>query len=144
MSPPSGTIVRLRDHWHAQGLKFNDPLSQNDLTDFTSCTGIHLPADFEEYVLHINGLREWDESLFNFPDFRESSISVVTRSAKNIVIADYLISSAVFVMSVDPASHFGDMLHIDGLSIHAKVKSLFSFFEAYMADPMSLIVGEAP
>jgi hypothetical protein len=153
-------IERLNASWSKDGVCIQPGASIEQIEAFETQYQVHLPSDFREYFITINGMERWetDENMFSFlpidaiksipeeladfggiPDYRPI-MRTLTDPHHWFVIVDYLITSAVFAIRLSEDVESTPVISISDGNRHRVVAQSFSaFLERYLATPYELL-----
>jgi hypothetical protein len=148
----------LIQRWRAGGLAIVPGVSEEALRAFESKYNVLIPADFREYLLHIDGMaqvggHDCDEQGFGFwplsrikavPDeCAASKVQVPTLEGIEhyFAFADYMQWSWAYAIGLDRA-HSGEILQFGTLSPGIITHSFAEFVEAYLHDSEQLYLPQ--
>jgi hypothetical protein len=152
-------ILRLKNYWQEQGVKFNPGATPSEITSFESRHHVRLPRDLRHFYLTVNRMDNDKADSDNFTFLPLSSVKSVAEELVNLrgtpdysqigailpdasrwfVIVDFLVTSAVYAISL-AAAEANPVIRIDdGHSYRVVATSFSSFLERYMANSFVLL-----
>jgi hypothetical protein len=154
-------LDRLKCYWMQKGIKIRSGVSPKQIQSFESRYQIRLPPDLRVYFATIDGMEEGetDPDMFSFlslelvktipeelahfsgiPDYREIMRTLADPHCWYVIV-DYLIASAVYAIRISAAHEQTPVVWIgDGVNHRIVAPSFSGFLEAYLKDPLSVLV----
>jgi hypothetical protein len=149
---------KLIQRWSAEGLAIVPGVSEDAVLAFESKHGVAIPADFREYLLHVDGMsqvggHDCDEQGFGFwplsriktvPDeCAANNVQVPTLESVEhyFAFADYMQWSWAYAISFE-GRHGGKILQFGTLSPRIIADSFAEFVEAYVHDSEQLYLPQ--
>ncbi|MBI1904074.1 MAG: SMI1/KNR4 family protein [Planctomycetia bacterium] len=138
--------AQLRDFWTAGGFGINPGTDASSIARFEQKRAVRLPQAFKEYLQTVNGMSDGltDEELLSF-----HSLECIDREWESyprrapqfveIVFADYLINSHLYVLRTDEsASDLGVWTTADPENYKTLAPCFDDFILAYLSNPAKI------
>jgi cell wall assembly regulator SMI1 len=132
---------RLRAAWLAADVQINPGADPAEIAAFESKHCVKLPLDFKDYLMLVNGMADGaaDDQLISFLSLNAIDREVSQRGTPpqrcDLVFAEYLIHSHVYVIRELPFSKQASVFAADGAHERRLAGSFAEFLERYLASP---------
>ena len=134
----------LRRTWLAAGVAINDGATRVAVARFEKDRHLVLPGGFREYLLTVNGMRDWkaDEeglSFFSLERIDQETNEVQTGAkAGRLVIADFLTFSHCYVLRIGEDGDDRGVWPNDGTNERLLAPTFDVFVDMYLTDPSKI------
>lgn len=150
-------VQRLKHHWLARGVEFNDGVSEAAIAAFEHEFGVVLPSDMREYFLTVNGMQPdvTDEEMLRFWTLQEfkplpaaaplyATASYISNPQTLFVFADYSIWAHAYAIRLGVAALNQNEIFIIGGDYPILLFNSFSqLIDSYLADKRLMFPSNA-
>ncbi|HEY5314454.1 MAG TPA: SMI1/KNR4 family protein [Pirellulales bacterium] len=136
---------RLRTEWLKADTVVNGGADPRAIAAFESKHRVTLPLEFKNYLLTVNGMAEGatDEDLVSFLSLdaidRELTDSQPPAAFRDVMFAEYLVYSHVYVLRIAASCEQSPVLAADGEHQRLVSDSFMEFIEAYLANRKTVV-----